>query len=157
MGWTRASARGPAAAPFSSTGPPWVPPYLLLAVSSRFGGGIGEGEEKWVLAAVFGPGRRRSPPPARLPAAGQKKTAATSAVLRNSGGKKMDGLGFPGFLGLIYTTEIGGLVLSHRSADRRFRSTGGHAGWNQPRRGKALGRLAGPAIGYWAWSPRGHA
>jgi hypothetical protein len=85
MGWTRAPARGPTAAPLSSTEPPWVASSLLLAVLRHFGGGIGEGATKVGADCGLGPGRRRSPPPARLPAAGQKKAAAAGAVLRSSG------------------------------------------------------------------------
>jgi hypothetical protein len=70
-------------------------PSLLLAVSTCFGGGFEElavGEEVWGLAAGFLTGAGRSPPAAGLPAAGQKKAAATG-VLRSSGeGEKMKGV-----------------------------------------------------------------
>jgi hypothetical protein len=108
-------------------------------------------------AAVLETGRSSSSPlPARPPAAGKMKAAAAGPAglrVRHEGGN--ESLGFPGCSGLIYTTDSGGLFFSPRSGDRRWRCTGDRADWNQSRRGAALGRLAGPAIGCWARSPRG--
>jgi hypothetical protein len=46
MGWTRAPARGRAAAPASSIEPPWVFSSLFIAILKLFGGEMGEGEVK---------------------------------------------------------------------------------------------------------------
>jgi hypothetical protein len=116
--------------------------------------------ERRGAAAVLA-GRRRSPPPAKPPAAGKKRVGRRRSVLLGCGVKQgeMKGLQCSRFStqsAVIYTTEIGGLVLSPRSGDQWLRCTGGFAGWNQPKRGMALGRLASPAIGCWAASPCGY-
>jgi hypothetical protein len=121
MGWTRAPTRGPAAAPFSSTEPPWVASSLLLAVSRRFGGGIGEGAESEVGGCLPRSLDRAAPPTAagRAPAAGKK--GRPPPVLCCAAGRRNRNEGTLGFSRAhpaYIPPDPGRVIFSRRSGDR---------------------------------------
>jgi hypothetical protein len=63
-------------------------------------------------AAAVLAGRRLSPPPARPPAVGKKRAGRRRTLCKCCGWKNEGELGFLGFICLIYTSEIGGVILN---------------------------------------------
>jgi hypothetical protein len=101
-------------------------------------------------------GRRCPPlPPARAPAAGKKARHRHGVTGLRGRRRKGMALGFSRALLLIYRPKKVGWMLTVDLEIDDIRWLQANMGRIRPRRVEALGRLAGPAVGCWVWSPCG--